>query len=86
MELATLKLERLCGGTYTSVCQPTSTNLVGPVVEGTSPNLLDLEGHDNKSTLTAPPPWSGGSVAPRQLGIVATTLSLLQLATTVTNT
>ena len=86
MQLATLKLERLCGGTYTSVSQPTSTNFVGPVAEGTSPNPLGPEGHNNKPTITAPPPWSLGSVALRQLGIVATTLPLLQLAKTVTNT
>ena len=55
MELATLKLERLCGGTYTIVSQPTSNNFVGPVAEGRSPNSLGPEGHDNKPTITAPP-------------------------------
>ena len=60
MELATLKLERLCGETYTSVSQPTSINFVGPVAEGTSPNLLGPEGHGNKPTLTAPPQCGGG--------------------------
>ena len=91
MELTTPKLEWLSAGTHPRVSQSISSNFVEPVAAATSLNPLGPEGHDSKSVITAVPEWSRGSVATKQLGVVTTTLPLLQLAihvaaTTATNT
>ena len=74
IELSTLKLERLSAGPHTSVSQPTSTNLVGPVAVEASVNPLGP-----KPIITTIPKWSGDLGTTTQPGVVTTTLPLSQL-------